>query len=269
MRQYKLFILLIQVVVSQLHAGFERSAQPTALFARAFSGVAFASESNVWLNPATVSGVSSFRSTAFYSPSPFQLPQLTNYGIQIADDLGIMKGSFSLSSIGFSLYRETFGSLTAAFSGTENFSVGLTLSLYHLSVHNYGNASKIGVDIGSIYTVTQEFNIGASITNINGASFGEDDDIPRILIAGLSYHFLENAQLNVDIVKDVRYEATFRAGIEFSPHEIFILRSGVQGEPSRLFGGIGIRIFPFIVDYGAATHDDLGLTHSIGITFVP
>ncbi|MEW5800188.1 MAG: hypothetical protein AB1728_14415 [Bacteroidota bacterium] len=270
MRQYKLFILFIQVAfTSSLVAGFERTAQPTALFARAFSGAAFASESNVWLNPAALFGIASFRSSLFYSPSPFQLPQLTNYGLLIADDIEGVKVALSLRSFGFSLYRETSGSLTAALTEIENFGVGLTLSLNHLAIQNYGNATKVGIDIGSIYTVTSELAIGLSLTNINGATFGGDDDIPRVLLAGLSYRVLENALFTIDLVKDVRYDATFRAGIEFSPHEIFIVRSGVQGEPSRLFGGIGLRITPFVIDYGTATHDDLGLTHSIGISFAP
>lgn len=270
MRQYKLFILLIQVGASgSLHAGFERTAQPTALFARAFSGVAVASESNVWINPAALSGVSSFRSTVFYSPSPFQLPQLTNYGLLVADDIGHVKAALALSSFGYSLYRETTGSLTAAVTDIENFCAGMTLSVHHLAVHTYGNATKVGIDIGTTYTVTQELSLGCSITNINGATFGGDDDIPRVLIAGFSFSVLENSFLTFDLVKDVRYDATYRGGVEFSPHEIVVVRSGVQGEPSRLFGGIGIRIAPFTVDYGVGTHDDLGLTHSFGVSFAP
>lgn len=270
MRQYKLFILLIQVVILsfRLHAGFERTAQPTSLFARAFSGVAFPSESNVWLNPAALSGVVSFHSTLFYSPSPFQLPQLTNYGLILAEDFGSVKASLSLSSFGFSLYRETFGSFSAAYTGIEHFSAGSSLSLNYLSIQNYGTALAATIDIGLIYSLTEEFNIGASIANLNGAGFGEDD-IPRTIVAGVSYRLLDNAMATLDLVKDIRFEPTFRAGIEFSPHEIIIVRSGLQGEPSRLFGGIGIRVLPLVVEYGVATHDDLGLTHSIGISFMP
>lgn len=271
MRQYKLFILLIQgaIFTVGLYAGFERTAQPTALFARAFSGVAFSSESNVRLNPAALSSVSSFRSTVFYSPSPFQLPQLTNYGLLATDDFGVVKGAVSFSTIGFSLYRETFGSFSTAYVGISNFSFGITVSLYHLSIENYGSALSAGIDIGSIYSLSEDLNVGFSFNNLNNATYGEDDDIPQVLLAGISYRIIEDAIVNIDLVKDIRYEPTYRAGIEFKPHEIVVIRSGYQGEPSRLFGGVGFTLSPFTIDYGVATHDDLGLTHSIGISFVP
>jgi hypothetical protein len=271
MRQYKLFILFIQVMIHAefAEAGFERTAQPAAAFGRALSGIAFESESNVWLNPAVISGVSSFRTSFFYSPFPFQLPQLKNYGVLIADDIGIVKASASVTSIGFSLYRETAGLLTLAYTNVMDFSFGASLSFNHLNIANYGNAMRVGIDAGMLYSLTDKLKIGAAVTNLNGFTFGDDDDVPRIVVSGASFQVNEMIILCIDLVKDVRYKPTYRAGIELKPLEIFTIRTGIQGEPSRLFGGIGIRISSFIIDYGIGTHDDLGLTHSIGISLAP
>lgn len=271
MRQYKLFILFIQVVffTEDVSAGFERTTQPTAAFGRALSGSGFDSESNVWLNPAALAGVSSFRTSVFYSPSPFQLPQLSNYGILIADDIGFVKASSSLTSIGFSLYRETSGLLSVAYTKVTDFSVGVSLSFNHLAITNYGSALRAGIDAGMLCTLTERLKIGAAITNLNGFTFGDDDDVPRIFVSGVSYRVTDMMILCVDLVKDVRYEPTYRAGAEFQPLDMFTIRTGIQGEPARLFGGVGIRLLPFTVEYGVGTHDDLGLTHSIGISFTP
>lgn len=141
--------------------------------------------------------------------------------------------------------------------------------MYHLSIADYGTATAIAIDVGAVYSLYEGITVGISLHNLNGASFGDDDDVPHTFLAGISYYLLNNAVVNVDIVKDIRYEPTYRAGVEFSPHEIICIRTGVQGELSRLFGGIGISILPFTVDYGIATHADLGLTHSIGISFIP
>jgi len=271
MQQYKLFILLIQVICgwSFLCAGFERTAQPTSVFARAFSGVAMQTESNVWINPASLASLTSFRSTIFYSPSPFQLSQLTNYGLLVAKDFYVVQTGIAVSSFGFTLYRETTGSIIFANRMLDKFSFGASISLYHLSIAEYGSAASLAFDVGGIYSLTDEVNIGVAINNLNGAAFGEDDDVPQTFLAGISYHIIDDAAVNFDLVKDVRYEPTYRASVEFSPHEIMVLRAGIQGEPSRLFGGIGVTILPFTVDYGIATHADLGLTHSIGISFAP
>jgi len=271
MRQYKLFILFIQVVfcVEYLSAGFERTALPAAVVGRGFSGVAFASEQNVWLNPAALSTVASFTSSVFYSPSPFQLPQLTNFGLLIADDVGIAKVSASFTSFGFSLYKETTGSLSFANSDIQNFSFGATLSIYHLSIARYGTAVKSCFDIGAVYSFTEALSFGAALHNVAGSTFGNDDDIPQVVLAGLSYRVIETMVVMVDLVNDVRYEPTYRVGTEFQPHDIVTLRTGIQGEPSRLFGGVGIHLSTITVEYGIATHDDLGLTHSIGVRFTP
>ncbi|HAP35038.1 MAG TPA: hypothetical protein DCQ28_03525 [Bacteroidetes bacterium] len=88
-----------------------------------------------------------------------------------------------------------------------------------------------------------------------------------MFITGFSYAFLENVTIALDIVHDIRYSTGYRTGIEFSPYEIVTLRAGIQGEQSQLHAGIGINVLPFQIDYGIATHSELGLTHSIGITF--
>ncbi|MEW6062726.1 MAG: hypothetical protein AB1600_12375, partial [Bacteroidota bacterium] len=269
MRQYKLFILFIQVVfcVDHVWAGFERTALPAAVVGRGFSGVALASEQNVWLNPAALLNVTSLTSSVFYSPSPFQLPQLTNFGAQIADDIGVAKVSASFTSFGFSLYKETTGSFSIAHSDIQNFSFGATLSVYHLSISRYGTAVKGGVDIGAVYSFTEALMLGVALHNVTRSTFGNDDDIPQVMLAGVSYRVIGTMVVMFDLVKDVRYEPTYRAGAEFQPHEIVTLRTGIQGEPSRLFGGVGIHLSTVTVDYGIATHNDLGLTHSIGVRF--
>ncbi len=269
MHQYKVFIALIQVflIVQFSSASFERTAQPTALFGRAASGSSLFNTGNVWLNPASIAQNSSFVTSLFYSPSPFQLPQLSHFGLMTIKNYDKINFAAGFSSFGFSLYRETVFSLTTATMFTESFGAGLNVHANHLSIQSYGNATTAVVDLGAIISVTDNLNIGVSLNNITRSTFGADDDIPQTFITGLSYTLLEKTAITLDIVHDVRYSTGYRAGIEFSPHEIITLRAGTQSEQSRLFGGIGINVFSFQIDYGIATHSELGLTHSIGITF--
>jgi len=261
--------VLIQVfLVTQISVGsFERTAQPTALFGRGMSGSALFTPSNTWLNPASIAKNSSFITSVFYSPSPFQLDQLSNYGLTTLKNFGELNVSAGFSSFGFSLYRETVISFSAATMFTELFSAGVNIHANHLSIQSYGSSSTAVVDLGAIFSVTENLNIGISLNNISRSTFGADDDIPQSYITGLSYTITEKATIVFDIVHDVRYSTTYRTGIEFSPLEAVTLRAGTQSEQSRLFGGIGINVFSFQVDYGIATHSELGLTHSIGITF--
>ncbi len=269
MRQYKVFGFFIQVIlcVHCSFCGFERTSQPTPVFARAYSGAAFYDDANLWLNPAALSKVSSFQSSLFYSPSPFQLHQLSNYGLITVHPFEFMNVGIGLTSFGFSLYRETMVSVSGGAMFTESFSAGISLHYCHLFIEKYGSSSNGTVDLGAICSVTDGLNLGFSLNNLTGAAFGGDDDIPQLFLTGLSYQIIENAVVHIDIVKDVRYTTTYRAGFELSPHDIVIIRGGTHGEPSRLFGGLGITIAPFQINYAVATHSELGLTHSIGITF--
>ena len=269
MVQYKVFIVLIQVfLVAQISTGsFERTAQPTGLFGRAMSGSALFSTDNVWLNPASSAQNSSLITSLFYSPSPFQLPQLSHFGLVTMQNFNGVNVGTGFTSFGFSLYRETMFSFTSATMFTESFGAGLNIHANHLSIQSYGSATTAVVDLGAIFSAAENLNISISLNNISRSTFGADDDIPQIFISGFSYTVMEKTIVAVDIVHDVRYSTGYRAGIEFSPHEIITLRAGTQSEQARLFGGIGIKIFSFQIDYGIATHSELGLTHSIGISF--
>jgi hypothetical protein len=254
--------------VVQISSGsFERTAQPTALFGRGMSGSALFSTSNVWLNPASIAQNSSFTTSLFYSPSPFQLPQLSYFGFSTTKQFDRINIGAGINSFGFPLYRETVFSLTAATMFTESFGAGLNIHANHLSIQSYGSATRAVIDLGAIISATEDLNFGVSLNNINRSTFGADDDIPQIFISGFSYKLLEKTTVTVDLVHDVRYSTGYRAGIEFSPLEIVTLRAGTQSEQSQLYGGFGIKVLSFQIDYGIATHTELGLTHSIGITF--
>ena len=269
MKQYKVFILLIQVflIIQISLSGFERIAQPTSVFSKAMSGSAVFNTDNVWLNPASIAMNSLFSTSVFYSPSPFELPQLSHYGLLMATNFNEINVAAGFTSFGFSLYRETVFSLSVGAKLTEAFAAGISIHGEHLSIQSYGSALSPVFDAGAIISLSNNFNLGVSLNNISRSSFGKDDDIPQTFLSGFSYTFLENATLTADLVHDIRYSTEYRAGIEFSPHEIITLRAGTQSGQSRIFGGIEIALFSLRISYGIATHTELGLSHSIGIIF--
>ena len=120
-----------------------------------------------------------------------------------------------------------------------------------------------------IYSLNEQVNIGLVLNNLSGASFGGDDDIPRVITSGISYSFSEQAAIHMDVVKDVRFAAAYRAGFDIRLHDYIVVNAGTRSDASQLCGGIGIVIPDWQIDYGITTHTELGLTHSIGITFHP
>ncbi|MFA6456820.1 MAG: hypothetical protein WCW40_08365 [Bacteroidota bacterium] len=271
MHQYKIFIFLIQVILiaQPLISGFERTSQPTQVFSRGMSGSALYSAENIWLNPASIARISSMRTTVFYSPSPFQLEQLSNYGLIISRAFPFAAMAVGFSSFGFSLYRESTGSLFLGALINDEFAAGIGWNLYHLSIEHYGSSINGVLDAGMIYSLSEQFNISLVIQNVNGASFDGEDDIPRVLISGISYALTERGIVHVDIVKDVRFPLAYRAGFNVRLHENIVVNAGTRTDSSLLCGGIGIVVSDWQVDYGIASHAELGVTHSLGITYHP
>lgn len=273
MRQYKLFVMLIQALACiglPVQAGFERIPQPSSVFARGFSGVSMYDADNLWLNPASQTAVSTFQSSVFYSPSPFQLPQLSNSGLIVATNLDFVNIGFGLNTFGFSLYRESVGTMAISDSVTNNLVVGVGINVNYVSIDRYGSRTFVGFDVGMIANIFENVSVGTALHNFNRPALGTgDDEIPQQIIAGISIQMSNSAVVNFDLVKDIRYPFSYRVGVQYELHEIVTIRSGITEEPSRLFGGIGIAISMFRLDYGVASHTELGLTHSLGITFRP
>jgi hypothetical protein len=267
MRQYKIFVLVIQVILfaQTIYCGFERTAQPAAVIGRGMSGSAHFQFVNLWLNPASIAAAGSLRSSLFYNPSPFQLPQLSNYGLIAGFTAGSIAFAAGFESFGFSLYRETDMLVGAGTQLSDGFNAGIVIHLYHVSMERYGSSWTGSVDIGSIYEMTDKIAVGAAIQNLNGADFGEADDIPRAFVTGVSIGIEEMAVLNADVIKELNFPLQYRIGTDLHPHQFVTLRAGVQDNPSRIFCGFSVTIVPFRFDYAYASHADLGPSHSIGI----
>jgi hypothetical protein len=268
MRQYKSFVLVIQVILlaQTAYSGFERTAQPVSVIGRGLSGSAMFHFDNVLINPASISAVASLRSSIFYSPSPFQLPQLSGYGLLVGTPISTVYTAVGFHTFGFSLYRETDGFISAGTMLSDGTGIGMNLHLYHLTIERYGSASAGVLDMGGIFRITEAFALGGAIHNLTGADFGDDDDIPRTLLTGISVSVSGNAVVNVDMVKEMRYPVTFRIGTEVMLHENLTVRAGVQEESSRIFWGMSVILIPFRIGYSYAAHSELGPSHSIGIS---
>jgi len=259
--------LAFLLAVEPLSAGFERTAQPVSLMGSAFSAI-FAEESeSILVNPSSAGSLGSFHLSIFYTPSPFELPQLSNCGVVAAYPFESLRTAVSLTSTGFSLYRELTATTTLARGFDGILFVGLNFNINHLTIAHYGSATAIGIDLAAAVQVTEDLRWGFSLLNVNRPSIGgEDGKLPEVYITGVSCQLMPTANISFSLVKDVCYPTSLRTGVEFSLVEIIRLRIGVSTEPSRYCAGIGVRVSPVSFDYGVATHEDLGLTHSLGLS---
>ena len=259
-------LLLFCFAVSR--AGFERTPQPPAISGDGVSLVFISDIDRTFLNPSAAASLQSFYASFFYSPSPFDLPQLSNGGLITAFPLDSFTACFALTRMGFSLYREMTVTAVAARSFGGVVSAGCGINYDHLAISRCGSASTLGIDIAATVLLSDDIRWGFSVLNINRPTIGrEKDQLPQFFLTGINCDVLSTAGISFTIIKDVRYPVSIRTGVRFQPMENIVLRFGVSSDPSRYYAGFGIRYSSVSVDYSVATHTELGLTHTIGISF--
>lgn len=264
----KIIIVLLLVSFRTAFSQFELldvGAKPISL-GGAFTS--FANNSNaVYYNPAGISQMPFREVSIFYSPAPFGLKELANGSVNFVEPTKF--GSFGLSAktYGFELYKEITATLTYANNYKKKIYYGANFNYYNLKIQNYGSASTFGIDVGGLAYLTDFMRWGFAVFNLNRPKIGsQNDNLPQVYRTGVSFQPRSDLNLMLDLEKDSRYTASFKAGLEYSLYDMIDIRAGIGTEPTKFSGGIGLYYSMFEIDYGFYNHQDLGLTHQGTIT---
>ncbi len=168
-------------------------------------------------------------------------------------------GEFTIDDMAF---------LATAAKAYGHLAVGAGVRVLRQSVEDY-TATGTGLDLGAIYELTPDLQLGASVLNVGGPKLTlreTEEKIPTELRAGAAFRFLEGAALvSAEVDSREGPGASMRAGSEVWLIHNLALRLGYDTQ--SLTGGFGYR-FPngLQVDYAASDHE-LGMTHRVGISF--
>lgn len=184
---------------------------------------------------------------------------------------GIYQTSFGtlgagIHRYGFNLFNEN--RIRIAYKNTlGKFHYGTALNYNHIfQGEDYGSAGAVGIDIGLATELLPDFWFGARATNINQPTYGSsDEELPRDLALGLSYRLSTSTLFTSEIVKDVRFPLSFRAGIEFEVIENLFARSGVSTNPQTYSAGFGYQTNRIQVNIAVQQHIPLGLSPGIDL----
>ncbi len=221
---------------------------------------------SIFTNPSGLSQMDWREIGIYYSPAPFGFTEMANGFFAYHEPFSFGSIGIGGMTYGFELYRESKVTADFSYNYINKFFAGISLNYHSVSIKKYGSTGALYADIGGLIYLTNFFRWGFSVHNINQASFGDyDDQIPVILNSGMSVDILNNFSINAAIEKDIRYNASVSAGLDYQVIKYFSLRTGFSNEPSRFTGGIGIHYLFLDLDYAVFTHPDLGLTHQAGL----
>ncbi len=237
-------------------------------------GQAVAAQRDAWSIFNNVAGLSYVdQGQAFFAyDNRFNVSAFQTFGLGAVAPLKWGVAGASLSRFGDELYNELKIGLGYSYR-IEPVSLGLKVNYLQVSIQDLNSAGTVILEFGGIARITQNLFLAGHVYNLNQAKLtterGEDQDIPTVLKAGLSYQPVEALTIGIETEKDVDLPASFKAGVEYQVVKNVFLRTGVQTEPFINHFGLGFSPKRFSFDYALSTMSELGLSHhfSLGYRF--
>jgi hypothetical protein len=263
----RLTLLVALLLPALANGGFERwevGGRPAA-FGNAYVAVA----DDPWavaFNPAGLALAAAPSVALFFSPRPFDLPELSTSALSAVFPSRTGTIGAGVRRYGFALYRETSLSLAAA-REARGILLGISLTCHLVSISGYGSSGTLGLDIGLLLPLGEGWRWGACLKNVNAPTVGASDErVPQCITTGIGYHPDSLFTFALDLRKEPSLPLEPRLGLEYRPVEAFALRGGWSGGSGELSAGVGWRWGTVEFDYAFLSHHQLGGTHVASIT---
>ncbi len=175
-------------------------------------------------------------------------------------------GGISVDRFGDQLYSEQ--RLGVAYSHQmDRVSLGMKVSYTQIAISEVGVKGRFVFQFGGVAEITPQLLLGAHIYNFTQARLADyqDERLPTVLSAGISWRPVPQLMLNVETEKDIDYTARFKGGAEYQIAKPFFLRMGLATNPGTNHFGFGFKAKKLNLDYAFRTHPALGLSHHLSL----
>lgn len=180
----------------------------------------------------------------------------TNFGV----------AGFGLFHFGNSLYSEQL--VTLGFSNTFGLaSLGARINYVQYNAQGFGRKAVWTLGLGGTAALTPKLTVGAYITNINQPSLTDQEKLPTLLTAGISFKPSDNTLIVTEIEKDIDFGAVWRTGIEYKVYKKISFRTGFNINPNTGFFGFGFRPKKFSCDYAFQYNNAIGGRHEASVSY--
>jgi hypothetical protein len=149
-------------------------------------------------------------------------------------------------------------------------SVGGRLDALQVSFQDLGSRRVLAASLGGQADILpQRLTLGVHLYNLTQARLAEyqDERVPTVLRAGLSYRPGKQVLLLAEAEKDVERAAGLKAGVEYQPVSAVAVRLGYSSLSQQASGGAGVRAGDFQFDYAAGWHSALGLSQYFSLAW--
>jgi hypothetical protein len=183
----------------------------------------------------------------------------------------ICEGSVSTGAVyshfGYSDFRRQMTGLACGMPISKIIAAGVQIDYFsERTTGEYNNNQMLTCEAGIIVTASENVNIGVHVFNPIPNSVRKSD-MPTGLNAGAGIHLSKELFAGLETEMSTGHNLVIRAGFEYEAVKKFMVRGGFSTENNSLCFGFGHLVGPVMIDFGFATHEQLGITSSVSVIF--
>ncbi|MDR2475672.1 MAG: hypothetical protein LBD45_07420 [Bacteroidales bacterium] len=227
------------------------------------SGISLAS-------PANPSGISFFDSSvaSITYGNRFSLKELAEFSAVLSYPNRWLDAGLAFSRFGYEHYNENRIGLSVARKLSATISAGLRFNYFFIHVSDVDEQpAALTTDIGCYWKPSDFVSVGFLFSNLMLMNSGVGNPLDKTACVGVSYRIIPELMLITEIETTFRHAAEYRFGIEYQPVENIFFRMGVSGKPFVPSFGLGYRLKHVQCDIAARSHEVLGISPVIGLTY--
>lgn len=222
---------------------------------------------SVFNNPAGIGAVESPTALIGYQ-NRYGLSSLNSFSAAYVQPFNFGSGAITAWRFGDDLFSEQ--KLGLAFGDRIGIvALGGMVNYIQMRIEGLGTKGVVAVEFGGIVTFGENFSFGAHISNINQAKISdfENEKLPTVMKAGLSYRPFESLMINAEVEKDLDFEEVIKVGLEYNFYKQFYARTGFLTEPFQAHFGLGFKPNRFVIDYAFGNNSTLGDIHELSVAY--
>jgi hypothetical protein len=171
------------------------------------------------------------------------------------------------SHFGYSDFRRQMTGLACGMPLSNIIAAGVQIDYFtEKTTGEYNNNQLLTCEAGIIITASKNVKIGIHVFNPIPNSIRKSDKATG-LRAGAGINLSKELFAGIETEMSTGKNLIIRSGFEYEAAKKFLVRGGFSTENSSFCFGFGYRTGPAMIDFGFATHEQLGITSSVSIIF--
>jgi hypothetical protein len=147
--------------------------------------------------------------------------------------------------------------------------VGVQINYNRVSIGEYGAASAIGIEIGSLFHLSNDWCAGIHLTNPVSNRFGIDkkEKLPSVYTMGLGYRASDLVAACMEIIKEEDQPVQINTSVSYQFLPELLAKIGLTTATSSLWMAIDFTRKAYQLELSASYHPELGVSPAMLIIF--